>query len=69
MKATKIGTRWQYPDGNDLITCWLDADGFHSQRITDYKSKSPQGHEQTNIPFANLIPAAEGQKELFTISE
>lgn len=69
MKATKIGARWQFVDGDDLVTCWLDADGFHSQRIAGYKTESPRGHDQTNVSFGKLIPAAEGQKEIFTTSE
>ena len=64
MTATKIGTCWQVFDGADLVVLWLDKDGFHSQRVSDFNSANPIGHSPTIIPHEDLILAAEGQKKL-----
>ncbi len=61
MKATPTGTRWQVVDGKDLVVIWLDADGFHSQRVCDFNGVNPIGHNPTTILHADLIMAAEGQ--------
>ena len=63
MKATKVGHRWQIIDGKDSITVWLDESGFHSQRVSDLGGES-RGHEQTQIPFDDLILAVEGRLPL-----
>ena len=56
--------RWQIKEGDDLITCWLDKEGFHSQRASSI-STDPVGHQVETIKFDDLIPTAEGQKRLF----
>jgi len=64
MKAQPIGKRWLVQDGKDLVTIWLSADGFHSQRTSNYNTPQELGHEQTTISCEDLILAAEGQRKL-----
>jgi len=64
MNATPIGTRWQIVDGPDLIVVWIDAVGFHSQRICNFNTDKPMGHAPTTLKYDDLIPASEGQKTL-----
>lgn len=64
MNASPIGTRWQIVDGKDLIVVWLDAVGFHSQRICDFNGEEPRGHEATTVGYDELIMCAEGQRKL-----
>ncbi len=64
MNATPIGTRHQIVDGKDLIVVWLDAVGFHSQRITDFNGELPIRHERTTIGYDDLVMCAEGQRKL-----
>lgn len=65
MKAQPIGgKRWIVQDDKDLVTIWISADGFHSQRISNIGTPQELGHEQTTILHEDLILAAEGQKKL-----
>lgn len=65
MKAQPIGgKRWVIQDGNDLVTVWLSADGFHSQRISNYNTPQEIGRDQKTIPHEDLILASEGQRKL-----
>ena len=61
MKAGfRLDGRWKILEGKDLITIWLDEDGFSSQRIKDFETK-PVGHSKTVVEYDKLIPMAEGQ--------
>lgn len=60
---------WQVTEGDDVITCWLDKDGFHSQRESARRNKNGVAtttitHAVQDIPWHQLIDKAEGQLTL-----
>lgn len=65
MKAYPVGgKRWIVQDGKDVVTIWLSADGFHSQRISNVNTPQEIGHDEKTIPHEDLILSAEGQRKL-----
>ena len=60
MKAKEIKGIWIAIDGQDTIRFWLEADGVHSQRISD----SGIEHAEQTLPYEDAIDKTEGQLRL-----
>lgn len=56
---------WRVVDGADIVLCWLDSDGFHSQRYSPRPDSNGKiTHAVETVRWSDMIMKAEGQLKL-----
>lgn len=65
MKATQYDDIWSVQDGADTVKCWLDDNGFHSQRFSPSSDgKRTIEHKVETVKWFEIISKSEGQLTL-----
>ena len=56
---------WRVVDGADIVLCWLDKEGFHSQRYSPRPDSNGRiTHSVVSVGWSDMIMKSEGQLKL-----